>query len=82
MRTTTIIDISINYYNDFYNDDIPFKTSVTNLMLNDVPNISIESVSQSRHEMALYHSYFGLLSEIQILSDSIVATMMSIKHPA
>ena len=38
MRTTTIIDISINFYNDFYNDGIPVKTFVTNQMLNDVPS--------------------------------------------
>ena len=38
MRTTTKIDIFINFYNDFYNDDIPVKTCVTNQMLNDVPS--------------------------------------------
>ena len=38
MRMTTIIDISINFYNDFYNDEIPVETCVTNQMLNDVPS--------------------------------------------
>ena len=45
MRTKTIIYISINFYNDFYNDDIPIKTCVTNQMLDDVSRINIGGIT-------------------------------------